>query len=283
MKKKYINIFLAIPEEDYEMAYAALMDLPFCGIEEKLDELILTFELDNWNDSLRDEMLALLSDVNPEIEIRNEEIFGDKNWNEEWEKSVDPIIVSEKIAITPEWHAKEMDNEIKIIINPKMSFGTGHHATTRLCGRIMDRIVVPGSSWIDAGTGTGVLAILAVRLGAKYCYAFDNNEWSIDNAKENVELNGVADKIDVEQADIDLIELPETDAIAANLFIHLVNSALPKFYKALEKRHGDLVVSGILKYDREIVENNADKAGFRLVSSMVEDEWVAFHFKADKK
>ncbi len=278
-KQQYINITLNIMEEYFDTAYGIIYSYPITGIEEKFDKMIISFELTSWNEELKKALLADLKKLNENISIEKEEVITEKNWNEEWEKTVPAIDISPKIGIAPEWRKKELDREILIIINPKMSFGTGHHATTRLVCRLMEGLVQPGSYWLDVGTGTGALAILAVKLGAGAVYAFDNNSWSIDNARENFERNGVEKIIKLDDSDIQSMKLPECDGIAANLNSNLIIEALPKFYQALKDNSGDLVVSGILKYDGEDVLKAAKEAGFVKAGSLIEDEWVAFHFK----
>jgi len=143
----------------------------------------------------------------------------------------------------------------------------------------MESIIQPGSYWIDAGTGTGVLAILAVFLGADKVLAFDNNSWSLENAEENIISNKCNDKVELLNSDVTRIELPEANGIAANLYPHLLIPSLPKFYQSLFENEGDLVVSGILVYDAQTVIMKAKEAGFRHILTLFEDEWVAVHFK----
>ncbi|MBM2815889.1 MAG: hypothetical protein HW421_2651 [Ignavibacteria bacterium] len=136
--KDYINITISIPEEDYDQFYAASMDLPIEGIEEKFDELIICFEKDKLKESVHSEIINIVKYFGEKAKIISEDCITEKNWNEEWEKSVAPVMVSERIAIVPEWRKEEVDCEIKIVVNPKMSFGTGHHCSTRLMCRLME-------------------------------------------------------------------------------------------------------------------------------------------------
>ena len=117
------------------------------------------------------------------------QVLDDRNWNAEWEASIEPVVVNDRIVIVPEWRTEEFSQPLRLVITPKMSFGTGHHATTRMMCRLMEQYVQPDSTWIDVGTGTGVLAILAALLGARDVFAFDNDEWSFVNSQENIERN----------------------------------------------------------------------------------------------
>ena len=279
--RDYINIHIALKEECFDMAFALLQGFKFTGIEEKFDEIVVSYLATDWTDEVRIELMSILQSLDPEAFIINEETFAEKNWNEEWEKNVEPIVVSENIVITPEWKKDDFDAKYKIIINPKMSFGTGDHQTTRLVCRFMEKVNRPGAFWIDAGTGTGVLAIFAAMLGASKVFAFDNNIWSIENAKENFELNNVADKIELAELDIENCELPHCDFIAANLFLSLVVPAMPVFYKSLAPKKGELLISGVLKYHLQDILDGAKANNFEHIETIMEDEWVAVHLKAN--
>ena len=277
--KKYINVTLNILEEDFEFAYGVLIDFDFIGIEERLDNIIVSFDKDKWNSSIKNDLIIKLKSILPYVEISKEELIEDRNWIEEWEKNIKPIRISDSIYITPEWRKDEIDVKVKIIINPKMSFGTGQHATTRLMAKFIEDICKPGQIWIDAGTGTGILSILAAKLGAKKIYAFDNDEWSYENAKENAILNSVIDKIEIKLSNIYEYEFPKSDVIVANMFFNLIVASLQKFYDSLFESKGILLVSGILVYDRDEVIKRSENIGFKLVTELREDEWCGFLFK----
>lgn len=279
MKNKYINVYARIKEEQYDLAYGLLSEFSFTGIEERLDEIVISFKAEDWNKDVQLAIQKALEQADSESEIYKIEEIAEKNWNEEWEKNVPTIVVNENIGIAPEWKKDELETNIKLLINPKMSFGTGEHATTKLVCRLMENLVDKDSFWIDAGTGTGVLAILAAKLGAREVFAFDNNEWSIENAKENSEMNGVSDQVKISQEDIDEMELPESDGIAANLFKNLLIPSFPMFLKSLMKTRGHLLVSGIIKFDKDDVFNAALAAGFEMIEEIYEDDWVAYHFR----
>lgn len=281
--KKFVNVTLGILEEDFELAYSVLVDFDVLGMEEKFDTIIVSFDENKWNDDVKKELEDSLKKILPYAKIKNEETILDKNWVEEWEKNVKPIKISDNIYITPEWRQNEIDAKIKIIINPKMSFGTGQHATTKLMAKLTEDVCKPGQVWIDAGTGTGVLAILAAKLGAKKIYAFDNDEWSYENALENAKLNGEDDKIDIALSTIDEYVFPKADVIVANMFFNLIISSLDKFYNSLFDSKGKLLISGILIYDEKELIQKAEESGFKLEQVLHEDEWCGFLFKAIDK
>jgi ribosomal protein L11 methyltransferase len=278
--KKFINLHLSIPEEQFDLAYYALEQYPFIGIEESLDEMIISFHQLDYSHELRDSILVELTHSNIPVNVIKEDVIEDKNWNSDWEQSLAPVIVSDRVAITPEWKLQEVTQEITIIINPKMSFGTGYHPTTRMVCRLMEQNVKPESTWIDAGMGTGVLAILAAKLGAGSVFAFDNDEWSVNNAQENILVNTVSDVVESLQADVFTVELPASDGICANLYRNLLIPNFPKLHTSLSASHGCLIVSGILKYDIEEIIESAVAAGFTHEETAVENEWAAIRFSA---
>ncbi|MFA6570359.1 MAG: 50S ribosomal protein L11 methyltransferase [Bacteroidota bacterium] len=279
MHTEYLNLHIGIKEEFFDFAIARLTTFPIKGIEEKYDELVITFLFSDWTERFKENLLNNIRFVYPEVKIIKEEKLPDKNWNEEWEKNVQSVKVNNRISIAPLWKIEEVKSEFSIIINPKMSFGTGEHATTRLCCKLLENVVSKDSFWIDAGTGTGVLAILEVMLGANRVLAFDNNEWSIENAKENFLLNNASDKIKLLTADIDNLSFPKCDGISANLFFHLLVASFDIFYSALKETSGDLIVSGVMKYDYDDLITSAVKSGFYVNQSIFEDEWCGVHFK----
>jgi ribosomal protein L11 methyltransferase len=286
-QKNYINVSISVAEEDFEIAYGILTDFDFLGMEEKFDEIILSFEEKNWNTEVENRLKSELQDLLPNAKINKIEILSEKNWNEEWEKNVEAIQINENIGIAPEWKLHELNSKLKIIINPKMSFGTGQHSTTKLMTKMIEKTLKPNQIWIDAGTGTGILAILAAKLGAKKVFAFDNDEWSFENALENVKLNKVEEIVEIQQAKIEDYDFPESDCICANMFLNLIISSFPKFYNSLKNNdlseNNFLLVSGILVYDREELLENATKNGFILVEESQDLEWCVFKFKKQNK
>lgn len=281
MEKKFINVKFHLLEENYPYFYVVIENYPIVGIEELYDEIIVCFQKDNWNNSLKEDLLNNLSLYIPEIKIINEEIVEDKNWNEEVEKNTPTIKINERIGIAPEWKVHELDTEIKIIINPKMAFGTGQHSTTKLVCQILEKNVKKGDFWIDAGTGTGILAILAKKLGAQKVLAFDYDEWSVINARENFSLNGIENNYQIEQSDIFDINLPTCDGIVANMFLNILEKTYEKFYNSLKEKNGNLILSGILKYDYNYILDLYSKNGFNHIETLFEEEWVAIHLKAN--
>lgn len=277
----YINLHLGIPEEQFDQAAGILASLPLLGIEERFDELVISFTATDFSMIHPESLQNLLAERGIAAKILQIEPIIAQNWNAEFEKSLLPVVVSPRVVIAPSWSLDVPAAEITLRIDPKMSFGTGYHPTTRMMCRFTEQYVRTGSHWIDAGTGTGVLAILAAKLGAANVYCFDNDEWSVENAVENIAHNGVAATVHCEQADIFTVKLPPADGIAANLYRNLLIPVFPKFYESLRESRGVLLVSGVLVYDRDEICAAAEQAGFRTVSVETEGEWIAALFQAE--
>lgn len=281
--KNYINVTISVLEEDFEIAYAILVDFEFLGMEEKFDEIILSFDEKNWNENVKKDLIQKFSEFLPNAKIEKIEILSEKNWNEEWEKNVQPVIISNSLVITPEWKADDFNCNYKILINPKMSFGTGQHSTTKLMAKMIEEFFVNDKInnkkiFVDAGTGTGILAIISAKFGADKVYAFDNDEWAYENAIENVKLNAVSEQVEVTNSGIDEYIFPKSDCIFANMFLGLIIRSFPKFYNSLNEK-GILFISGILLFDRDELLKSATKNGFELLEEQQELEWCCFKFK----
>lgn len=279
MQTSYINIHVKINEEFYEPFYGFVSQLPIVGIEEGLDIIVVCFNAEDWNDDIHLQIEQILQLVAPDAKIQNIEEIANKNWNEEWEKTLQPIKIDDDITITPLASAEDIHAKHKITIVPKMSFGTGHHQTTRLVCKLMKNLVSKSSYWIDAGTGSGVLAILAAQLGADNVLAFDFDEWAYLNATENVVLNGLSEKIRVIQASVNDIQLPHANGILANMFKNILIESFPKFRDSIKPLDGDLIISGLLIYDKDEIIKAAENNAFKVIDTLTEDEWIAIHLK----
>ena len=208
-----------------------------------------------------------------------ENFIEEKNWNEEWEKSREVIRISNRLIIKPtfkEYFANP--GEIVLTIDPKMSFGTGEHQTTKMVLRLLENFIKPGMKVLDVGSGTGILAIAAIKLGAASVIANDIDEWSYNNSIENSELNHTAGKIDFRICTINEIEEDNFNIIIANIqktiLIEICNDI-----KARIKPGGILILSGLLYVDEEDILHIYNTAGFIKIETIQMEEWVAIVFK----
>ncbi len=196
-----------------------------------------------------------------------------KNWNEEWEKNFNPVVVGDRCLIRAPFHSKNGDYEFEIIIEPRMSFGTGHHESTHLMMEEMLGLDFSRKQICDAGSGTGILSILAVKKGANHVLAIDNNDWAYQNAMDNVSLNRVYDEISVELGELELMSGKQFDIILANINKHIILQNIPLFFRSLQAG-GLLIISGILQNDLNDIVKEAGHYFFNLVSTRTKGDWV---------
>lgn len=200
----------------------------------------------------------------------------EQNWNAEWEKNFDPVFVENKLAIIAPFHEAPSGFEQIIVITPKMSFGTGHHQTTWLMSRELFNLNLKGKQVLDMGTGTGVLAILAEKLGASHIYAPDIDTWSYENALENCTVNG-CHQVEVALGDHHLIEGKFFHFILANINKNVLLSHF-SVYSAVIEKNGQLLISGFFETDCDDLIQHASKHQFSFVKKEVKDEWAMLIF-----
>ena len=197
-------------------------------------------------------------------------VLEEKNWNEEWEKNFDPIVINDQVYIYASFHP-QLDYPYQIKINPKMSFGTGHHATTRLSAILLLHLDVSKKTVLDMGCGTGVLAILANQMGAQYVQAIDNDQWSYENAMDNVAENKCKDVI-VSLGSIEAIENRTFDIVISNITKNINLGLLPSLAQKVSP-NGYLILSGFLDFDLNEMQTAAEHLGFKEVKTIAENTW----------
>ena len=267
MMANYIQLhFEDLDSSDQEILIAQLWDIGFEGFEQGPDFLNASIPENLYDE---DQLTALLeSKHRPFIK----ELIAQKNWNDLWEKSFEPVIIDDFCAIRADFHSPVFTVKHEIIITPKMSFGTGHHATTFLVIKLMQEIDFSNKQVLDFGTGTGVLAILSEKLGAKEILAIDNDDWSINNAQENVQRNDCSN-IHVQKT---TGEFPEGnfDIILANINKHVILENLSSMVKHFET-NGVLILSGLLKDDESEIRKAAIHEHLSITDVLEKSGWLA--------
>lgn len=198
-------------------------------------------------------------------------IIANRNWNSEWEADFKPVLVDDFCVIRANFHAAVPNIKHDIIITPKMSFGTGHHATTFMMIQAISAMDLAGKRVFDFGTGTGVLAILAIRMGAEMVTAIDNDDWSIENAAENFRDNDCAAIVLYKAGLIEGEGL--YDLVLANINRYVILQELGRIRQHLNNS-GVLLVSGILNTDEEIVVEAAASNGLAITDKWGKDDWI---------
>lgn len=220
----------------------------------------------------------------PEYAIRE---VDEDDWANNWKQYFKPLRVSERLIIKPTWEEYTPQNDLEQIIelDPGMAFGTGTHPTTSLCLRTLEGVIQPGDEVIDVGTGSGILAIGACRLGASRVLALDLDPVAVSSATENTRLNGLEDQIQVVESDLlsvlkqgqsntVSVKLP-VRVVVANILAEIILLFIEDVYEALEP-NGIYIASGIYKNKEQVVQDALLAAGFEITQTAREEDWVAF-------
>ncbi|MDR1610880.1 MAG: 50S ribosomal protein L11 methyltransferase [Candidatus Symbiothrix sp.] len=225
-------------------------------------------------------LCAVLTDLPlPDLSVRYQVVYvKSKDWNEEWEKHFfQPIIIDNQVVIHSSFHKDLPFLKYDIVIDPKMAFGTGHHATTSMMVSYLLETEPKGKSALDMGCGTAVLAILAAMKGAQPVKAIDNDEWAYQNALENVRLNKTPD-IQVELGDANLLGKETYDFIFANINRNILLTDIPVYAKCMHPG-SSLFMSGFFKEDATVIIETGKKYGLELVSEKENGQWKAVELK----
>lgn len=270
-----VRLTFRLPPDAREVAVALLADAGFDAFEEAPGALVAYAPADAWADpgsDARRAVDALVADGR--ADAPETEAVPDANWNALWEASIEPVEVGE-FVLAPTWaEPPPLGGRTLLRVDPKMAFGTGHHATTRLCLRLLAGRIPAGGRVLDVGTGTGVLAIAALARGAASAVGVDIDPWSVENARDNAVLNSVAARLDVR--DGSAADVPETgfDLVCANIIRPVLQPMLPDL--AVRAAPGaPVVLSGLLVAERERFLEALDAARLSLVEEASEGDWWA--------
>jgi len=268
----FTELSIQAPEESYEILVAELAELGYESFIEQNDYLQAYILSENFKENAIKELFENYREqFEVSYQIKN---LQKTNWNEEWEKNYSPVEIAGKVRIRAIFHEPKPEFQYEILITPKMSFGTGHHETTSLMIENQLTINHQGKSVLDAGCGTGVLAIMAHFLGASAIEAFDIDEWAVENTQENIKLNHCSD-IKVFQGTMNQIASQKPfDIILANINRNVLLADMPLYARNL-KKEGYLLLSGFYENDTKDILEVAQKENLHFVSQKTKNNWVA--------
>jgi ribosomal protein L11 methyltransferase len=271
----YIELNIKIASEFAEILTAELAEIgfeSFVDTEDGFNAYILE------NQVFTDDLQAIQTQYQDLFQFEYQtQIIEQKNWNAIWESEYEPVIVSDKCLIYSTFHKIERQYPYQILINPKMSFGTGHHETTTLMIEHQLEIDHQNKTVLDAGCGTGILAIMASKLGASKLDAIDIDEWAVTNTLENLALNNCS-YIKVYQSDLQNAPLTEKyDIILANINKNVLLEEI-KLYRQYLTQNGVLLLSGFYAEDIADICQEAQKYGFALIATKQKNQWVSLKF-----
>lgn len=264
-------------DTDHDILIAFLADCGFEAFSEGENGILLGYRSSNQ----RIEAEADLARISAQFPLEYTCVpLPNKNWNEEWEKQFTPIRVGDKLGIRASFHAPLAEVREELIIDPKMAFGTGHHATTWMVSDLMFGVDFSDTAVLDYGCGTGVLALLAGRLGARLIWAVDIERPSYENTLENAATNGIRLDQVIHGTLADVVNTEKFDMILANINRNVILESLASLYDRLSAG-GLLFVSGILEQDAERVEHAARAAGFTQRETRQREGWCAWIFQKE--
>jgi ribosomal protein L11 methyltransferase len=267
---EYIQIeFTGITPEQSSILVAQLSEISFEGFEETATNLKAFIPTNNYDE-------GALKKISTQYKVSfSKTTIEETNWNEVWESNFEPVIIDDFVAIRADFHQPIMGVAHDIIVTPKMSFGTGHHATTYMMIAQMRQIDFTGKTVFDFGTGTGVLAILAEKLGAKRIIAIDNDDWSIENAAENIHRNN-CNRIYLKKTDL-AAGNDSFDIILANINKNVILANFSSLANQLSAG-GVLLLSGLLQEDKDDIFRNSTEYSLQLIQTAVRDNWLSLRY-----
>ena len=260
---------------DKEILYAKMAQIGFEGFVEGDDDIQAYIDEESYVAEQLNQLIDELTEAKIKVQYRFHRT-EDQNWNEEWEKKFNPVVIDEKVLIRAPFHDSSGDLECTLVIEPKMSFGTGHHHTTKLMIREMGNHLLKGKRILDMGCGTGVLGIYACKQGAAMVLGVDNDQWAYENALENIRRNEIT-TMDVRLGDVGVLYKEKFDMILANITRNTLVRDMSVYTEHLYDQ-GLMVISGILAEDVQYVLNEAYRCGLKHLSTGEESNWISLTF-----
>ena len=260
---------------------AMLAEIGFESFSQTEDGLMAYIQQSVWSEAGMQEIVQDF--CLPEVEVSYTVAEApDEDWNQVWEEEgFQPVQVSDEIVVHDVKHTDVPQVKYDILITPRLAFGTGSHETTRLILRTLAQLDLAGKHVIDAGTGTGILSIMAVKQGAESVFAYDIDEWSVENTKDNLLLNHIYNNVEVEVGDSSVLEGQEkADLLIANINRNILLQDLPRFAKVIKEK-GQMILSGFYLEDVQTLAEAASKLGFSLSKTENEGDWVMLLFEAN--
>lgn len=276
MNQRYTTVQITCPPDLVDLLIAELAERNYDGFLET-DQGFETYRPADDFDEI--ELQQVLDRYRPRAEISyTTQTVAEQNWNAEWEKNFEPIVVADQCRVRASFHATEPAYAYDIVINPKMAFGTGHHATTYLMLREQLSIDHHGKRVMDAGCGTGILSIMAHRRGSAHVLAFDTDSWAVENSQENFELNG-ADTIQFFQGTVSDVADPDLfDIILANINRNVLLDEMAQYVRHLAPG-GLLLLSGFYEEDLPLLRKATTAQGLTEVQADSRERWAVLSFK----
>jgi ribosomal protein L11 methyltransferase len=279
MPARWLILSVRSPSDELQNALAeGLLSLGGTAVEETGDEFRTWVPEPDDADAFVARAQRVLGEIAGETVRVGVEWQEDQDWLSTWRRGLGPRLIGDRLLVTPTWIEPDATDRIVISIDPQMAFGTGEHATTRLMLRLLQETLRPGDRVLDIGTGSGILAIAAARLGANRVDAVENDADAIPNAAANIERNGASTQVSVSLSHVDSEWLAARagawDIVVANVLSGVLQPLLEVLRGAL-RPGGRLLLSGILVDESAAMRNAAGAAGLIVIDERAEEEWWA--------
>jgi ribosomal protein L11 methyltransferase len=269
-----LNVIVEPKEQGSDILIAQLSDLGFESFVETETGFAAYIQEEEYSE---EEVLLSFNDFSDIFQItHSSRIIPQQNWNKEWESNFQPIEVEGKCFIRAPFHEVKKGFTYDVIIEPKMSFGTGHHDTTQLMIQQLMLLNVKNKSLLDMGCGTGVLAIVASMMGANPITAVDIDDWSYENTIENFAKNNI-NNVNVHKGDAKILDGKTFQTILANINKNVLLTDMPVYICSLEKG-GNLVLSGFFETDASEIIKQAEGLGLNFEGKKTSNQWTMLHF-----
>lgn len=276
----WIRLTVQVPEHDQDLVIAKLTTLGVRGFVQEPENIDAYVPLKAWSTGLQQRIETVCDEAAERTRNRIRFIghvrVPHQNWNAAWERAAGIVHATKRMVIKPSWKKLPLRDRGKVVlhIDPKMSFGTGHHETTRICLRFLEQFVTRTSTVLDFGTGTGILAIASVKLGARSSVGIDNDPWCMNNARENVKRNRAGRRVRIGLGGTAAIPKRKFSIVVANIDLPTITKAIRRL-KSVVVPGGVLLLSGLLMTDVvPLSQMLLQHPGLVPISLIDEGEWI---------
>ena len=273
----FVEVRVQAPAELSDILVAELAEVGYDTFEDNDEGFCAYIDEDKFS---ADAIAEVMSRYEGQGELTYEHrVITRQNWNSEWEKNFQPLVIADKVSVRAPFHEARPDLQYEIVIMPRMSFGTGHHDTTALMITNQLDIDHQGKRVLDMGCGTGILAVMAVHLGASYVLAVDVEPWTAENAADNAAENNVQNQVEARLGDITALEGEEPfDIILANINRTVLLDDMGAYGQYL-KPGCPILFSGFYEEDLALIRAAAEAQGLRYESHRSQNHWVSAIFR----
>ncbi len=271
---QWVSVDVNIDEKHREVAMDFALALGGLAIVEKDCVFQVSYPLDNDTQVLLGEFKAFLRELDSVASV-SEDVVNRENWNKNWQAFFKPTEITAQMVVLPEWEdLTAFPHKIKTRIRPAMAFGTGTHETTQLCLQMLEVCIKGQERVLDIGTGSGILGITALHLGAAQVDAIENDPFTEENIEANLELNEITSGFDLQITDKPLLN-PPYDIMVVNIIRSRLFPILPNYFNSV-RSGGQVIVSGLLASEDIETRNLLNTSPWKIIKTYTKNEWIAY-------